>query len=160
MEDGEMDENEVPAGPGFTFDADGHIVKNRGGRPRKDGTRADTSTTFKEMGFSKRDVARMRLLASYSNEEFEAALATRHADIMARKPKRSIFHYLPDRKANSRHERETNANIARIISSARNILKAHEFDSSHEGAVLRRMAEVTIEAWSLDNVAAVERLTL
>jgi hypothetical protein len=47
-----------------------------------------------------------------------------------------------------RHERETRANIARIISTARLIAKSHEFDASPDGAQLRRMAERTITFWT------------
>jgi len=143
-------ENGVPPGPSFTFDAHDHLIKNRGGRPRKDGTRADNSTTLKEMGISKRDAARMRFYASFPEDVFEAALK-KHIDAMkAHKRVPSMTSLLKEyRKDNNRHERETKANIARIISTARNILKAHEFDCSDEGAALRRLAEVTIELWTM-----------
>jgi hypothetical protein len=59
------DKNRVPSEPSFTWDINGRVIKNRGGRPRKDGTRADNSTTYKEMGFSKRQAARTRFLASF-----------------------------------------------------------------------------------------------
>jgi hypothetical protein len=142
------DKNRVPPEPSFTFDADGFVVKNRGGRPRKDGTRADNATTLKEMGISKRDAARMRFYASFPKEVFEDALAAWGADFSARKPKRTLESYLPDRKANSQHQREARANIARIVSSARLIVKACEFDSSDLGIGLRRMAELTIAMWT------------
>jgi hypothetical protein len=47
------------------------------------------------------------------------------------------------------HQREINANIGRIISTARMILKAHEFDDTTEGAMMRLTADRTIELWTM-----------
>jgi hypothetical protein len=46
------------------------------------------------------------------------------------------------------HRRELDANIGRIISTARTILKAHEFDDTTEGAMMRLTADRTIELWT------------
>ena len=44
-------------------------------------------------------------------------------------------------------QREIDANIGRIISTARMILKAHEFDDTTEGAMMRLTADRTIQLW-------------
>jgi hypothetical protein len=56
---------------------------------------------------------------------------------------------VPSRGANIGHQRETDANIGRIISTAGLILKAHEFDDTTEGAMMRLTASRTIELWTL-----------
>jgi|ERR1700686_551627 hypothetical protein len=133
--------NRMPPKPG--------LVKNRGGRPRKDGTLADPAKTLADHGISKRRAALARLYASVEDEDaFEAA----HDECVAQTSKRmrplTDFLPLPHRGSNCRH-RETRANIARIISTARLILKAHEFDNSTEGAMMRLTAERTIELWTM-----------
>lgn len=47
------------------------------------------------------------------------------------------------------HQREIDANIGRIISTARMILKAHEFDDTTEGAMMRLTANRTIQLWTM-----------
>ena len=47
------------------------------------------------------------------------------------------------------YQRETDANIGRIISTAGLILKAHEFDDTTEGAMMRLTADRTIELWTM-----------
>ena len=47
------------------------------------------------------------------------------------------------------HQGEIVANIGRIISTARMILKAHEFDDTTEGAMMRLTADRTIELWTM-----------
>jgi hypothetical protein len=140
------DRNQSPPGPG--------IIKNRGGRPRNDGTRADNAKTLAELGISKRMAALARLYASIPDDEFETAMDRREADIDKGGRVRPLRAYLPDRRANSRHERENRANVARIISTARLIAHANECDASPEAALLRHMAERTIELWSLHESAA------
>lgn len=120
------------------------LGQNRGGRPRKDGTRGDNSMTLREAGFSKRDAARARRMARLSDEEFEVALAKwrespRHHD---------IEHFLPDRRGNSRHEREHAANISRLISTLRRIAKDHECDASEQGEFMRFMVKATADLWA------------
>jgi hypothetical protein len=121
-------------------------VLNRGGRPRKDGTPADPNPTLASYGFSKRDADRIRRLARYSEEEFETALAKWSAD--KRRTVESIFHYLPDPKANSRPEREAGADIARLFSTLRRIEKHYEFDASKQGQLILELVKYTIEVWS------------
>jgi hypothetical protein len=87
-------------------------------------------------------------LRAFTEDEFKAARVAFHANNAARKPRRSIESFLPDRRANSRYERETFANVARIISSARLILKATEFDASSTAEMLRSLAQATIDLWT------------
>ena len=47
------------------------------------------------------------------------------------------------------HQRQTDANISNIISTARLILKAHEFDDTTKGAMMRLTADRTIELWTM-----------
>jgi hypothetical protein len=141
MGGGVSNKNRAPPGPGF--------VKNRGGRPHKDGTRADSAKTLADHGISKRRAALARLYASVKDDDaFEAALDKFVAQTGKRRRPLIDFLPLPDRRANSRHERATRANIARIISTARLIVKAHEYDASENSARLRRLAERTIKLWS------------
>jgi hypothetical protein len=133
----EKSKNRIPPRPCF--------VKNRGGRPRKDGTRADNAVTLADLGITKRYAALARLYASVDDDAFEAAL-DRYLEQPGRR--RPLSYFLPDRRANSRHERETAANIARILSTARQIAKAHEFDASPEGEALRFLADRTITLWT------------
>lgn len=116
-------------------------------RPRKDGTRTDTSPTLKDLGISKREATRMRRLASLSADEFEAALAQWRTNNREGGPRRSIESFLPDRRNNSRHEREIAANISRIISTARAIAQAHDVDASRTGEMMRRISRFTEELW-------------
>lgn len=102
---------------------------NRGGRPRKDGTRADNSVTLKELGLSKRMAADARLYASVPEDVFEAALAKRDEAAAAGKRVPALRSLLPDRRANSRADRDMIADISRIVSTARRIIKATEFDA-------------------------------
>jgi hypothetical protein len=48
------------------------------------------------------------------------------------------------------HQREIDANnIGRIISTARMILKAHEFNYTTKGAMMRLTADRTIQLWTM-----------
>jgi hypothetical protein len=121
------------------------FAKNRGGRPRKDGTRADNAKTYAEIGISKRLAAEARLYASYPEDVFEAALK-QHLDAKYANGKTNrvppLSAFLPDHKHNSqqeRYERDMMKNINRIISTARLILKANEFDASEIAEVLRAL---------------------
>jgi hypothetical protein len=99
---------------------------------------------------SKRRAALARLYASVEDEDaFEAALDKFVAQTSKRRRPLTDFLPLPDRGSNSRHQRETRANIACIVSTARLILKAHEFDNSTEGAMMRLTADRTIELWTM-----------
>jgi hypothetical protein len=62
------------------FGPDGR--RNRGGRPRKDGTRADTTPTWAEAGFSKRTAAKIRAVGNLTHEEHEAAVEKRRAEFL------------------------------------------------------------------------------
>jgi hypothetical protein len=135
-------QNRAPPEPTFK--------KNRGGRPRRDGTRADPAKTLADHGISKRRAALARLYASVEDEDaFEAALDKFVAHTSKRRLPLTDFLPLPDRGSNNRHQRETRANIASIVSTARLILKAHEFDNSTEGAMMRLTADRTIELWTM-----------
>jgi hypothetical protein len=90
------------------------------------------------------------LVASVEDEDpFEAALDKLLAQTSKRRRPLTDFLPLPDRGSNNRHQRETRANIACIVSTARLILKAHEFDNSTEGAMMRLTADRTIELWTM-----------
>jgi hypothetical protein len=137
------EENWVQAGPGFEdFFKRG---KNRGGRPRRDGTRADDRTTYKDLGISKRDAARLRLYASVSDDEFEAALATYLEAFRMGKRVPSVESLLLAGR-NDGYQRELVSDVRRIVSTARRILIATEFDAAADG--FRALANLTIEAWS------------
>jgi hypothetical protein len=103
------------------------LGRNSGGRPRKDGSRADTRPTLAEAGFSKRQMARMRALARLTGEEFEAAIAAFRAewDRTGRKP--AIERFITRRGDNTRLERETDANMARLDSILRRIERDYEY---------------------------------
>ena len=131
-------ENRVPAGPGL----------NRGGRPRKDGTKTDPSLTYKDLSISKREAARMRRLGKLSDDEFEAMLDMWRAYFMSGSRCRSVESFLPDPRANSRAKRETAANVARIISAAKAIAKAHKIDAGRNAGTIRQVADMTIDLWT------------
>jgi hypothetical protein len=97
---------------------------------------------------SKRDVQRCRELARWTEEQFESAIARYRKDRDDGKPRRSILSYGPDRHANRRHVIEAQANIARILSSARLLAKAFELDSSPLGEWMREATTLTIKVWS------------
>jgi hypothetical protein len=120
---------------------------NRGGRPRKDGSRADTCITLTDAGFSKRDAARMRALGRLTDEEFEASLAAWRAewDRTGRKP--SLERFITRRGDNTRLERETDANMARLDSTLRRIERDYEFDASQTGEQMRLFVAMTRQTW-------------
>jgi hypothetical protein len=142
-----IDKNRVPPEPSLF--STGRL--NRGGRPRKDGTRPDNAKTLADLGISKRRAALARKYASVEDDDaFEAALDKFVEQKGKGKRRRPLTEFLPlpDRRANSRHERETRANIARIISTARLIPKATEFDATAKAEMLRSLAQATIDLWS------------
>ena len=120
---------------------------NRGGRPRKDGSRADTRPTLGEVGVSKRDAARMRLLGRLPDEEFEAAIVAWRAewDRTGRKP--AIERFITRRGDNTRLDRETDANMARLDSTLRRIERDYEFDASQTGEAMRLFVAMTRQTW-------------
>jgi hypothetical protein len=83
-----------------------------------------------------------------SDDEFETAIAAWRAHFLSGSPRRSFESFLSDPRANSSAERERTANIARIISTANALAKAHEFDASRTGEMMRQAATLTIEIWS------------
>ena len=88
--------------------------------------------------------------ASVEDEDaFGAALDKFVAQTSKRRRLLTDFLPLPDCGSNSRPQRETRANIACIVSTARLILKAHEFDNSTEGAMMRLTAGRTIKLWTM-----------
>jgi hypothetical protein len=99
--------------------------RNRGGRPRKDGSHADTRATLADAGISKRTAARMRAFARLTDEEFEASLTAWSAEWerIGREP--SIERFISKRGDNTRLERETDANMARLDSTLRRIESAN-----------------------------------
>jgi hypothetical protein len=140
------EKNRVPPRPSF--------IKNRGGRPRKDGTRPDSAKTYAEYGISKRMAAECRLYASYPEDVFKAALK-QHLDAKYRDGRVNrvlpLKAFLSDHKHNARqerYERDMMTYINRIKSTARLILKAQEFDASPEAELLCGLAQATIDLWS------------
>jgi hypothetical protein len=120
---------------------------NRGGRPRKDGSRADTRPTLADAGVSKRDGARMRAFARLTDAEFEHLLAAWSAEwrLTGRKP--SIERFISKRGDNTRLERETDANLARLKSTLRRIERDHEYDASQTGEAMRLLVAMTQQTW-------------
>ena len=128
------------------------LGSNSGGRPRKDGSRADTRPTLAEAGFGKREAARMRTLAQLTDEEFEAAATAWRAewDRTGRKP--AIERFITRRGDNTRLERETDANMARLDSTLRRIERDYEYDASQNGEEMRlfvTMMRLTWRDWAL-----------
>jgi hypothetical protein len=123
------------------------LGRNRGGRPRKDGSRADTRPSLSDAGFSKRVAARMRALAELTDEEFEAATVAWRAawDRTGRKP--AIERFITRRGDNTRIERETDANIARLDSTLRRVERDYEFDASQTGEEMRLLVAMTRLTW-------------
>jgi len=121
--------------------------RNRGGRPRKDGSRADTRMTLAEAGLSKRTAARMRALARLEDEEFEAAIAAWRAEWERTGREPSIESFISKRGDNTRRERETDADMARLESTLRRIERAHEFDASQNGEAMRLLVAMTRQTW-------------
>ena len=120
------------------------LGQNCGGRPRKDGTRTRTAMILREAGFSKRAAARARRMAFLSDEEFEAALDMWHGC-----PRRhDIEYFLPDRRGNSRHERENATDISRLISTLRRIQNRHEGDASKRGQLMMSLVKATADLWT------------
>jgi hypothetical protein len=123
------------------------LGRNRGGRPRRDGSRADTRPTYADAGFSKREAARMRALARLTDEEFEAALAARRAEWNRTGRKPAIERFITQRGDNTRLERETDANMARLHSTLRRIERDYEHDASLTGEAMRLFVAITRQTW-------------
>jgi hypothetical protein len=123
------------------------LGRNGGGRPRKDGSRADTCPTLADAGFSKRVAARMRALAELTDDEFEAALEAKRAewDRTGRQP--AIERFITRRGDNTRHERETDANMARLASTLRRIERDYHGDCSQAGESVRLFVEMMRGTW-------------
>ena len=129
---------------------------NRGGRPRKDGTHADTAMTWREAGFSKRDAAQMRRLGALTDDEFEAAIVKWRAAFRSGR-RSAIEYFLPDRRGNSEHERENGADISRLISTLRRIQNRHEGDASERGLMMMSLVKATADLWMDGLVIAARR---
>jgi hypothetical protein len=126
--------------------------RNRGGRPRKDGSRADTRPTLADAGFSKRVAARMRALARLTDDEFEAAMAAWRAEWERTGRKPSVEKFISKRGDNTRLERETASNVARLASTLRRMERDYELDASQTGESMRlfvRMIRLTWREWEL-----------
>lgn len=121
--------------------------RNRGGRPRKDGSRADTRTTLADAGLSKRDAARMRALGRLTHEEFEDALTAWRAEGVRTGREPSIERFISKRGDNTRLERETDANMARLNSTLRRIERDYEHDASPTGKQMRRLVTMMRHTW-------------
>ena len=120
---------------------------NVGGRPRKDGSKADARPTLADAGFSKRVAARMRALAELTDDEFEAAMAAWHAEWnrIGRQP--AFERFISKRGDNTRRERETDANMARLASTLRRIERDYHGDCSQAGESMRLFVEMTRGTW-------------
>jgi hypothetical protein len=121
--------------------------RNSGGRPRKDGSRADARPTLADAGFSKRVAARMRALADLTDDEFDAALARFDAEWIRTGRKPAFERFISKRGDNSRLERETDANVARIASTLRRIEHDYHGDCSQTGESMRIFVEMMRGAW-------------
>ena len=89
----------------------------------------------------------MRALARLTDEEFEAALAARRAEWISTGRAPAIERFISKRGDNSRLERETDANLARLNSTLRRIERDYEFDASRTGEAMRVFAAMTRRAW-------------
>ena len=132
------------------FGPDGR--RNRGGRPRKDGTRADTSPTWAEAGFSKRTAAKIRAVGNLTHEEYEAAVGKRRAEFIRGGRYHALGYYLPDRSDNGngygKQDRKTTTNIRRLFSTLRRIAKDHEGDATEEGEMMRFLVKANFDLWA------------
>ena len=123
------------------------LGRNRGGRPRKDGSRADARPTLADAGVGKRLAARMRALAELTDEEWEAALARFDAEWIRTGRKPAFERFINKRGDNTRLERTTSANMARIASTLRRIEHDYEFDASQTGEEMRLFVEMMRRTW-------------
>jgi hypothetical protein len=146
-----VDKNRVPSDSSFHTDiADTPLGKavanglgqNRGGRPRKDGTRANKALTCKELGLSKRFMTDARLYASVSDEVFEAALDKRREAELAGKRVPALRSLLPDRRANTRPDRDMVANISRRAGFGH--IAVTDLSTSLQRAISRRPCKVAL----------------
>jgi hypothetical protein len=92
-------------------------------------------------------MARMRALARLTGEEFEAAIAAFRAewDRTGRKP--TIERFITRRGDNTRLERETDANMARLDSTLRRIERDYEYDASRNGEEMRLFVAMMRLTW-------------
>ena len=97
----------------------GGLGHNVGGRPRKDGSRADARPTLADAGWSKRDVARMRLLAELTDDEFDAALARFDAEWIRTGRKPAFERFVSKRGDNTRIERDYHGDCSQAGESMR-----------------------------------------
>jgi hypothetical protein len=58
-----------------------------------------------------------------------------------------LEYFLPDRRANSRLERETQSNIARLRSTLRRLERDYDGDGSETGEAIRQLVRVTRDIW-------------
>jgi hypothetical protein len=89
----------------------------------------------------------MRLLAELTDDEFEAALAARRAKWIRTGRQPSIERFITRRGDNTRLQRETDANMARLASTLRRIERDYEFDASRTGEAMRLFVEMMRGAW-------------
>ncbi len=123
------------------------LGRNGGGRPRKDGSRADTRPTLADAGFSKSVAARMRALAELTDDEFEAAMAALNAEWNRTGRQPAFERFISKRGDNTRLERETDANMARLASTLRRIDRDYHGDCSQAGESMRLFVEMMRVTW-------------
>jgi hypothetical protein len=100
-----------------------------------------------EAGFSKRDAARVRALGRLTDEDFEGAITAFRAEWKRTGRKPSIERFITKRGDNTRLERETDANMARLDSTLRLIERDYEFDPSQTGEAMRAFVAMTRQTW-------------
>jgi hypothetical protein len=89
----------------------------------------------------------MRALARLTDDEFEAALSAWRAawDRTGRKP--AVERFISKRGDNSRLERTTSANMARLASTLRRIERDYEYDASKNGEEMRLFVAMMRLVW-------------
>jgi hypothetical protein len=89
----------------------------------------------------------MRAFGRLTDEEFEASLAAWRAEWERTGRKPSIERFITLRGDNTRLERETDANMARLDSTLRRIERDYEFDASQTGEQMRLFVAMTRQTW-------------
>jgi hypothetical protein len=89
----------------------------------------------------------MRALADLTDDEFDAALARFDAEWIRTGRKPAFERFINKRGDNTRIERETDANLARIASTLRRIERDYHGDCSQTGESMRRFVEMMRGTW-------------
>lgn len=138
-------------GPNFIIESNNHdlfLVFDHELIAWHPGTDYDPCWISLEPGFAVRERDGGDLIIEYEGVMISAMALRRDDFLKLGKPRCDLLRYAPCliRDSNS-YESEAKANVARIISTARNIAIAFKFDNSPLGEQMRETAAETIELW-------------